>query len=283
MRQRSRKKRSSRLKVFRLVLLIGLLFTMVLIFLVSTIGSKKFGPFHKLALESIGPVQRVFSETSRYVYKIKTDYLDLISVRDENEKLWKELQECRNSSYQYREALASNARLQKLLDFKNNSDLPVIAASIAGKDPSLWFRTLTIDRGTSDGVKNGMPVVTDGGIVGQVFNIAPNYSRVLLAIAPSSAIDVVLQKSRVRGILKGTGSLKYRLDYILKTVEVEKGDHVVTAGYGGTFPSGLPVGVISRVVRKKRGMFQEIEVTPSVDYLTLEELLVIQREIPFKE
>jgi rod shape-determining protein MreC len=128
-----------------------------------------------------------------------------------------------------------------------------------------------------------MPVVTGDGIVGQIFRVSPNYSKVLLAITPSSAIDVILQKSRVRGILKGTGSQSYRLEYILKTVDVEEGDHVITAGYGGIFPTGLSVGTVSKVIRKKRGMFQEIEVSPAVDYLSLEELLVIQRKIPFTE
>jgi rod shape-determining protein MreC len=85
----------------------------------------------------------------------------------------------------------------------------------------------------------------------------------------------------VRGILKGTGSLTYKLDYVLKTVDVQEGDHVVTAGYGGLFPTGMPVGVVSQVVRKRRGMFLDIEVTPTVDFLTLEDLLIIEREMEF--
>jgi rod shape-determining protein MreC len=123
-----------------------------------------------------------------------------------------------------------------------------------------------------------MPVVTGEGIVGQVYAASTGYSKVLLAIAPSSAIDVLLQDSRVRGILKGTGGDVYRLEYILKTIEVAEGDRVVTAGYGGMFPTGLPVGIVSDVTRKRRGMFLEIEVVPAVDFRTLENLLVIERE-----
>ena len=88
----------------------------------------------------------------------------------------------------------------------------------------------------------------------------------------------MLQQSRVRGMLKGNGTLTYRLEYILKTVEVAEGEHVVTAGYGGVFPTGVPVGVVSRIVRKPRGMFHEIEVTPSVDYQKLEHLTVIEQQ-----
>ncbi|NOQ45707.1 MAG: rod shape-determining protein MreC, partial [Desulfobulbaceae bacterium] len=268
-------------RVFRLVMLMGFLLTMGFIFLVSTLGSQKFGPLHKLLFESVGPLQKVVDRGAGYFRTFKTEYIDLLSVKENNKRLWNELQECRTASYKSREAMATNARLRKLLDFRNASDVPTVAARIIGKDPSLWFRSVVIDRGNSDGVVKGMAVVTGDGIVGQVFAAAPNYSKLLLAIAPSSAIDVVLQKSRVRGILKGDGTLTYRLEYILKTVEVLEGDRVVTAGYGGLFPTGLPVGVVSKVVKKRRGMFLEIEVTPAVDYMTLEDLLIIARENPF--
>lgn len=284
MRQRgSKSKRSSRFRAFRLILLSGILLTLALIFLVSTLGSQKFGMVHKLIFEATGPVQQVFASATKYVSHFKRDYFDLIGVRDENKRLWEELQECRAAAYRNREALATNARLRKLLEFKENSGLSMLSARIVGKDPSLWFRTVVIDRGSSDGVMKGMPVMTDAGIAGQVFTVSPNHAKVLLAIAPSSAIDVLLQKSRVRGILKGNGSLTYKLDYVLKTVDVEEGDYVVTAGYGGLFPTGMPVGVVSKVIRKRRGMFLEIEVTPAVDFLTLEELQVIEQETPFIE
>lgn len=154
----------------------------------------------------------------------------------------------------------------------------MIAATVIGKDPSVWFRSVIIDQGSTKGVAKGSPVVNAEGVVGQVFTTSPNYAKVLLAIAPSSAIDVMLQKSRIRGMLKGTGELVYKLEYILKTIEVEEGEQVVTAGYGGVFPTGLPVGVVSKVIKKPRGMFHEIEVTPAVNYQTLEHLLVIEQQ-----
>jgi len=283
MRKEVSKKRRNRFKLFKLAFLLGLVFTMALIILVSTLSRQRFGPLHKIAFESIGPLLKIVDVPSSYLRQLKNKYVSLMDIHEENKRLWTELRECRNNMNQTREAIARNIRLQKLLDFKDSSHFPVVAASIIGKDPSLWFRTVIIDRGTSDGLLKGMPAVTDSGIVGQILAVSPNYAKVLLAIAPSSAIDVVLQKSRIRGILKGTGTLTYRLDYILKNVDVKKGDRVVTAGYGGVFPTGLPVGTVSNIVRKQRGMFQEIEVTPSTDFLTLEELLVIQREIPFSD
>ena len=283
MRKRGGSKRSSGFRAFRLVLLLGILLTLALIFLVSTLGSQKFSAVHKLILEVTGPVQKVATRATDYLAVFKDKYSDLANVREENKRLWDELLECRAATYRSREALATNTSLQKLLNFRESYDQPMLATKIVGKDPSLWFRTVIVDRGSNDGLTKGMPVVNGEGIVGQVFAVSPNYSKVLLAISPSSAIDVLLQKTRVRGILKGTGSLVYKLDYVLKKNDVQEGDHIVTVGYGGLFPTGMPVGVVSKVVRKRRGMFLNIEVTPTVDFLTLEDLLIIEQEKPFSQ
>ena len=256
---------------------------MGLIFLVFVFGNQEVGPIHKLLLETAGPVQKVVSKATAPFQSLKKEYLDLLSVREDKEHLRQELQECRAAVSKNREAMATNARLRKLLDFKESSGLPTVAAQVIGKDPSLWFRSVIIDRGSSDGVVKGMPVVTGDGIVGQIYSTSPSYAKVLLSIAPSSALDVLLQESRVRGILKGTGDNTYRLEYVLKTVEISEGDHVVTAGYGGLFPTGLPVGVVSRVIKKRLGTFLDIEVTPAVDFETLEGLLVIEQERPAVE
>lgn len=282
MRKKNTRKRSSRLGLFRIVILAGFLLTLAFIFLVSTFGSQKFGSLHKLVLEFVGPVQRTIAAGSSYIGGFKSEYLDILQdslrLREENKRLLQQLQENESLLNKSREALATNASLRKLLEFKNGIAQPVIAATIIGKDPSVWFRSVIINQGSNSGIMKGNPVVNNDGVVGQIFTISPNYSKVLLAIAPSSAIDVLLQKSRVRGILKGTGTLTYRLEYILKTADIEEGDHVVTAGYGGIFPTGLPVGVVSKVIKKPRGMFHEIEVTPAVDYQTLENLLVIEQQ-----
>jgi len=283
MRKKSSRQRGSRSRPFRLALISGVLLTVGLILLVFVFGHQEVGPMHKLLFETVGPLQKMISRTTGSFHSLQKDYLGLLSVRDEKEHLWKELQECRAAAYKNREAMATNARLRKLLEFKESSGVPTVAARIIGKDPSLWFRSVVIDRGSSNGIVKGMPVVTGDGIVGQVYSSSPHYAKVLLSIAPSSALDVLLQKSRVRGILKGTGKNIYRLEYILKTVEVSEGDHVVTAGYGGLFPTGLPVGVITKVKKQHRGMFLEIEVTPAVDFETLEDLLVIEQEKPVVE
>lgn len=282
MRKKTTRKRNSRLSFIRVAFLAGTLLTLSLIFLVSTLGSQKFGSLHRLVMEIVGPVQKLAAAGGASIASFKSEYLDILQdvlkVREENKRLLKQLQETEATLNRSREALATNASLRRLLEFKNTLNRPMIAATVIGKDPSVWFRAVIIDQGSIKGVAKGCPVVNADGVVGQVFTTSPNYAKVLLAIAPSSAIDVMLQKSRIRGILKGTGELVYKLEYILKTIEVEEGEQVVTAGYGGVFPTGLPVGVVSKVIKKPRGMFHEIEVTPTVDYQTLEHLLVIEQQ-----
>lgn len=271
-RRKSNRKRQSSRRLFRIVFLLGLLLVLALIFFVS-------GSTHKLVLEVMGSLQNLSANISATIGGFTGESMGLLQDKlwllEENKRLLSQLQEKEKLLNDSREGMATNASLRKLLDFKENIEHPVVAATIIGKDPSPWFRSVIIDRGANSGIAKGNPVMSGDGVIGQVFAVSPNYAKVLLAIAPSSAIDVVLQHSRMRGILKGDGTMVYRLEYILKTTEVRENDIVVTAGYGGAFPTGLPVGKVSKIIHNPRGMFHEIEVAPSVDYQTLEHLLVI--------
>ena len=267
-------KRSRQVKTF---LLFGTFLTFILILLVSTVGRQQFGSSHKLALELTGPIHRVMTWTISYFDSLVQDYKALWRVREENKRLLAELSEVKAANNQYREAVATNARLRKLLQFKESLAPPTLTARIIGHDPSLWFRTVIIDRGSSDGILKGMPAVTIEGIVGQILDISPHYAKVLLATDPNSAIDVLIQRTRVRGILKGKSGSDYQLDYVLKNSDVQEGDPVVTSELGGIFPKGLLAGTVSKVVKDRRGMFQQIEITPSVDFTKLENLIIIMK------
>jgi rod shape-determining protein MreC len=246
-------------------------------------GRKEFTAPHKLGLEVIGPFQTAISKVSNYVGGFWGKYSELLDVREENEQLRQELLQYKTANIEYREAVATNVRLQKLLELKESLPPPTLTAEIVGKDPSLWFRTFTINRGSSDGVQKGMPVVTVEGVVGQVLTSSPNYSKVLLATDPNSAIEVITQKTRVQGIVKGLGRDAFGLHYVLKSGEVVKGDYVLTSGLGGVFPKGLMVGTVSEVMKSRRGMFQTIEIEPAVDFSQLEYLIIIMKKYSLTE
>jgi rod shape-determining protein MreC len=246
-------------------------------------GRKEFTAPHKFGLEIIGPFQTAISKVSNYVGGFWEKYIALLHVSEENKQLRLELLQYKTANIEYREAVATNVRLQKLLELKESLPPPTLTAEIVGKDPSLWFRTLTINRGSSDGVQKGMPVVTVAGVVGQVLTSSPNYSKVLLATDPNSAIDVITQKTRVQGIVKGLGRDAFGLHYVLKSAEVEKSDYVLTSGLGGVFPKGLMVGTVSGIKKSRRGMFQSIEIEPAVDFAQLEYLIIIMKKYSLTE
>ena len=275
-----RGKSSRQLKTF---LLFGALLTLLLILLVSTVGRQKFGSSHKFVLEVTGPVHRVVTGTIAYGESLWKDYKGLWSVHEENKRLIEDLREAQAVNNQYREAVATNVRLRKLLQFKESLAPPTLTARIVGHDPSLWFKTVIIDRGSSDGIQKGMPAVTIEGIVGQVLDTSPHYAKIILATDPNSAIDVLVQRTRVRGILKGKSISEYQLHYVLKNSDVQEDDRIVTSELGGIFPKGLLAGTVTRVVKDRRGMFQQIEVTPSVDFSRLENLIIIMKNSSLAE
>jgi rod shape-determining protein MreC len=276
-------KRSKRSRQFRNILLFGSLSTFLLILLVSTVGRQQFGSSHKLILEITGPIHKATTSVLTMLGNTWLDYKSLWSVREENKRLQLQLREAWAINNQYREAVATNLRLQKLLNFKESLAPPTLTAQIVGRDPSPWFKTVIIDRGSSDGIQKGMPAVTIEGVVGQILDTSPHYAKVLLAIDPNSAIDVLVQRTRVRGILKGTREGGYQLQYVLKNSDVEENDHVVTSELGGVFPKGLLVGTVSQVIIDRRGMFQQIDIEPSVDFTKLEDMIIIMKKTAFTE
>jgi rod shape-determining protein MreC len=280
---RTMRKREKRSKQMRIFLLFGALLTAIFILIISMAGRKEFTAPHKFGLEIIGPFQSAISRVSDFAGGFWGKYINLLQVREENEQLRQELLQYKTANIAYREAVATNVRLEKLLELKESLPPPTLTAEIIGKDPSLWFRTLTINRGSSDGVQKGMPVVTVEGVVGQVLTSSPNYSKVLLATDPNSAIDVMTQKTRVQGIVKGLGRDAFGLHYVLKSSEVEKGDYVLTSGLGGVFPKGLMVGTVSEIRKSRRGMFQDIEIQPAVDFSQLEFLIIIMKKYSLTE
>ncbi|MFU8818931.1 MAG: rod shape-determining protein MreC [Desulfurivibrio sp.] len=276
------RKRGKGARQARTLLLLGIVFILVLIIIVSSLGRREFNLVHRLGLEVVGAVQSVGTGVGGYFSGILADYRELIGVREENRRLREELRHYQAATTQYREAVATNVRLKKLLGLKESLPDPTITARVIGRDPSLWFKTLTIDRGSSDGVERGMPAVTVEGIVGQVINTSPNYAKILLANDPNSAVDVIIQKNRIQGIIKGDGN-EFILHYVLRNSDVEKGDHIITSGLGGVFPKGLPVGRVAEVVRAQRGMFQSIRVEPAADFSRFEHLVIIMKKSSLTE
>ncbi|NMC63091.1 MAG: rod shape-determining protein MreC [SAR324 cluster bacterium] len=206
------------------------------------------------------------------------DYLYLINVRQENEELRVQLKKLESEVVGLSNVEAENKRLSSLLGFVNEANLGGVVARVIGYSPSNWQQTATLNRGYLDGIDIDMAVVDGRGIVGQVIEVSPRTTKVLLATDPTSGVDALLQENRARGIISGTGRGRYTLQFLSREQQVRIGDRVVTSGVGGIFAHGLLIGTVADIKQNSTGMFQEVEVSPSVDFSRLEEVLVLTYE-----
>jgi rod shape-determining protein MreC len=244
-----------------------------LVLFIASFGGR-FGLFRQITLEFLGPVQSFFTNMASGSHSFWDDYIALWEIRDENKRLRVMVDEYNEKLNEYTEAYFTYLALTRKLEYKEKEPFPSITARVVGKDPSYWFQTVIVDRGENDGIVKSMVARNEKGVVGQIIQVSPNYSKILLANAPSSAIDAMVQKNRVRGILKWARKDGYVLYYVLKKADVAVGDQIVTAGIGGVFPTGIPLGTVSAVRKKQRGMFQEITVEPVVDFQRLETVFI---------
>jgi len=253
------------------VTVISLLF---FVFLFWLLLGERFSVLHQLTLETVGPLQSFATRVGEGMGRMADSFRGAASIRQERDLYMRRNTELLQQLSEFREAYSTYRYLQDQLRFKEQEKFPAISARVIGGDSS--FFTIVLDRGKRDDVLEGMVVLTPDGVVGQVVHVSENYCKVLLAKAPSSAIDALVQKSRVRGIVKGTGEKGsgYLLEYVLKNVDVSVGDMIVTAGIGGVYSSGIALGKVSRVDKQQSGMFLKIEVQPTVDFQRLEYVLI---------
>jgi rod shape-determining protein MreC len=228
-----------------------------------------------IAMAVLGPFQKALTGSIRFVQGIWSHYFYLAATAKENEKLRKALSHAIEEQNQFQEAALSNERLRRLLELKTSLPYQMVAAEVIGKDPSPWFKTLIIDRGSKEGVGVSMPVVIPEGIVGQVVESSDGYAKVLLLVDQNSAVDAIVQRTRARGIIKGglTGTCSF--EYVLRKDEIGVGDVVISSGVDGVFPKGLRLGEVSEIVRRNAGTFQEVTITPFVDFEKIEEVFIV--------
>jgi len=187
----------------------------------------------------------------------------------------------RSENAQFKELLVDheelrqeNERLKKLLSFSAQQEERTLAARVIGVDATSWFRSITIDRGSLEAIREGMAVISAYGVVGRVVTCAPHSSRVMLVVDASSKLSTLIERTRARAICRGDGD-NMSLDYLPLTDDVQIADLLVTSGLGGGFPKGLIVGSVTRVDKRGFDMFQTVKVEPAVDFEHLEEVLVI--------
>ncbi len=226
------------------------------------------------------PLQIAGQGTANWIKGFRDNYDTLTGFRSENERLRKRVQVLEVERQRLLEAEATNRRLQQLLDFRNELPGGAITATIIANSATSWFQSCVLNKGSADGVHKGMAVVTPLGVVGKVVTVTGRTAKVLLLTDPNSGIDVLVQRTRSRGIVSGSLDSGTVLKYMKRSEDIQEGDRLVTSGLDGVFPKGLLVGTVIKVRKQNRGLFQSVEVWPAVQAARVEEVLVVAAETP---
>jgi rod shape-determining protein MreC len=261
---------------YRLAIAAGVSLLLVFLFYSLNLRHKEHAnPFERAVLNLVAPAGGAAARGNGTLARIWGDYIDLVNVRRENRQLLETVKVLNSRLIASQEALVVNDRLKRLLDLKTALRMPSLAATVIGEDGSPWFKTVVIDRGERDGLREGLPVVASDGIVGQLVKVAASSSRVLLVTDTASSVAAVVLRSRARGVLKGKGEGRCSLEFAVHDDDVKVGDLVISSGVGGVFPKGLPLGEVTMVKKGEYGIFQTVEVRPAVAVGRLEEVLVL--------
>lgn len=205
-----------------------------------------------------------------------SNYVGLRGARTENEALHKQVADLEVRLQEQRALAARASRLQELLNLKNNTELPTLAAEIIAGNPNPGMLTVTIDRGSADGVQANMAVIAPGGIVGRIVgNPASHASRVQLIVDRSAAAGAMSERSRAGGMVVGIdGDPPLRMELVSNLADVTAGDTIVSSGVDGIYPKGFAIGKVEKSERGSK-LYRAITVRPVVDFSSLEEVLVV--------
>jgi rod shape-determining protein MreC len=229
----------------------------------------------------ISPPERLIHGTKIGVSSLWTNYIDLRHVREQNQDLEKTVGRLRLEQAALLEDAREGQRLQALLGFQEKYIYTTVAAQAYGSSGSDRSHVFYIDKGAREGLKPDMAVITADGIVGKVRDVFSHTAQVLAVNDSSSGAGVILEATRIRGILRGDAVGRLEVVGILSDHRIQPGEKVLTAGGDLIFPRGLPVGVVEKVVPDpERDSFIDIIVKPAAHLERLDEVLVITSTEP---
>jgi len=228
------------------------------------------------AISAVAPLEKAVVHSQEWVQSLWTNYVYLHGVRRENRELLAEIERMKIEDARLSEDALMARRVQALLGFKEQYVDSTVAAQVIGTSGSDQSRILYIDKGSNDGIKPDMAVITPTGIVGKIVQAAPEWSQVLPINDQFSGVGAALKDSRLQGILKGAPNGATTLQYIMSDEKVTPGERVITSGGDRIFPKGLPVGTVASVAPGK-DLFLNIRVIPAARLDQLEEVLVVTK------
>ena len=247
----------------------------------STPDGRKITLLRRWTVALVTPIERITHGSSLHTRGVWDNYIDLRHTREENQQLKQEITQLREEEAAFAEDAAQGRRLQAVLGFQQQYISKTVAAQVIGTSGTDRSHVLYIDKGLADGLRPNQPVITPYGIVGKLRDVFPHTSQLLLINDSSSGAGVLLESTRIRGILRGTSSGEVQINNLTPDQRIKPGEQVVTSGGDQVFPRGLPVGTIESVVPDPQHQpYTAITIKPAANLSQLEEVLVITGTSP---
>lgn len=227
------------------------------------------------ARSALAPLEQTMTSAADQVTRVASIFADVSKLRAENARLRAADEQLRRQVVELNAAAKENTQLRQALDFQKSSGHKLVAADVIGAGPDALTRTMEIDRGTVDGVKPGMVVVTGAGLLGRVREAGPHAANVQTLADPHSRVNVYLSKSNLQGTISGgPAALQLDLQHTIGVV-ASSGDWVLTSGVGGAYPRGLVVGEITTVTHRDSATTDQAQVAWVNDPNSIAFVLVI--------
>ena len=222
------------------------------------------------------PIQTGLAKASRATFGLWATYLDWKNVRAENRRLREEVQELRVQGLRVVETDDENRRLRRLLALQEHLPLTTLSGEIIAREWGGWIRSLTINRGRGDNVPRLTAVISPNGLIGRVVEVRPGASIVQVLTDPTSTVGAHVLRTRTPGIVEGDPRGTLRFKFMSRDgASIQSGDVLVTAGQGGLFPRGIPIGTVRSIDNRGAALFHYAELTPAVDFARVDEVLLV--------
>ncbi len=262
---------------FWAVLLLSALVSPFIFFSIPRVPwSQQGAPLLVLGQEFLSPVENTWHRAVSFVANHWSRYFYLVGLQKENESLKKELALIQARILDYDHQVAEVIRLRQLLNFSVSFGKEMIVGEVIGTMGHPPFQTIRIAHGYNQGVRVGMPVISAKGIVGRILRTGRNFADVQRLGDAHFSLDVIIERNRIRGVLKGLDDNRCLLQ-LHRRADVRIGDTIVTSGLSGAFPKGLPVGMVVRISYEMDNISQVITIKPWVEPQGLDELMVLQQ------
>lgn len=272
----------------RVVFLVGIILLLLSLIYFTGENYLSISVVEDVLLAGFSPVQGFASRAGTSTADFFQGLFAFKRLQEENKVLRQELATRENLRYQVLELQKENARLREMLDFKERTEYELLPAEVIARDPSNWFETITINRGSAHGITKDMAVITSQGLVGNILTVSKSSSRVLLLTDTRRAVSALVVRSREPGnigIVEGFSedNFSLRMSNLPPEANIQPGDSVISSGLGGVFPKGLMIGTVLETGLDQYGLLQQALILPSVDFNRLEEVFIVMDFFPYED